>query len=312
VKSEALVVARPSAPTASVAVRPRSRRLGWRGWLFVAPYAALLVLFGIVPVVLALGQSFVQDGWNSSGVGFDNFIRIFDDFRFWPALLNVLAFLAIWLPTMVAGTIFFALLLHERLNRFGSVMRFVYFMPTVVSGAASVVVWYFMLQPSLSPFGPALRAMGLESGADVFQDQNLVLIFATIAFVTGAGGWIVIMYGALQSLPADMLEAARIDGAGPVRIALSIKLPNIRKYVVYMFVLTYSAGLQIFVEPQLISAVTNAGGKWWSLNQLSFSYAFDEGSFGAASAISTMLLIVSAAGALVLIYRTNFFERSVD
>ena len=74
-----------------------------------------------------------------------------------------------------------------------------------------------------------------------------------IAFWTGAGGWIVVMYGALNTIPTELEEAARIDGAGPITIALRLKLPLIRKWVAYMAILSFATGTQLFVEPQLVN-----------------------------------------------------------
>ena len=79
-----------------------------------------------------------------------------------------------------------------------------------------------------------------------------------IAFWTGAGGWIVVMYGALNTIPHDLEEAARIDGAGPLTIALRLKLPLIRKWIAYMVILSFATGTQLFVEPQLVNRRASA------------------------------------------------------
>ena len=67
------------------------------------------------------------------------------------------------------------------------------------------------------------------------------------------------MFGALQAIPQDVLEAAKVDGAGAIRTAWSIKLPLVKKYIVYMLILCFAAALQIFVEPMLFYSITNAG-----------------------------------------------------
>jgi multiple sugar transport system permease protein len=137
-------------------------------------------------------------------------------------------------------------------------------------------------------------------------------MFALIAFTTGVGQWIVIMFGALQAVPHDVVEAARIDGAGSVRIALLIKLPLISKYIVYMIILCFASALQIFVEPSLFYSITNAGSNWWSLNQLGYAYAFEQGQFGQAATVSVVLLILSSVAALIFVLRSSFFQTEVD
>jgi multiple sugar transport system permease protein len=293
--------------------QPRRRGRDRFGWLFLAPYVVLLLAFGVGPTGYAIYESLVDERSTDRRLSLINYERTFADFRFWPAAENVGTFLLIWLPVMVVGVVVFALLLHGRLDRFSGVMRLLYFLPCAVTGAASVVLWYIMLQPQVSPFGPELRAMGITSGSQLFQTQNLALIFAVMAFSTGAGQWIVIMFGALQNVSTDVMEAARVDGCGPIRLAVAIKLPLVSKYVLYMVILCFASGVQIFVEPQLILAATRtAGSPWWSLNQLSYSFAFSSGDFGSAAAVSVILLGVCTVGAIALIFRTDFFRTEVD
>lgn len=277
------------------------------GMVFVAPYLLLLLAFGIGPALYSILLSFV-DG-QTGGIGGANYAKVLADFRFWPAVGNVLLYLAIWLPIMVFGVLLFALLLHHRPSRLGGAMRLLYFLPGAVTGSASVLLWYCMLEPSLSPFRSALNAMGLETGSQVFQNRNLAIIFALIAFTTGVGQWIIIMYGALQNIPEELSESAAIDGAGPLRTALQIKLPMVSKYVLYMVILSLANGLQLFVEPQLIYNITkSAGSPWWSLNQLGYAEAFQRGDFGASAVISLALLVICVLAGLLMIFKTDFFS----
>ncbi|MEY3028933.1 MAG: hypothetical protein RL198_330, partial [Actinomycetota bacterium] len=148
-------------------------------------------------------------------------------------------------------------------------------------------------------------------GVKVFNQTNLVWVFALMAFFTGAGNWIVIQYGSLQSIPDEILEAAKIDGANALQTALRIKLPLIRKYLIYMAILTFAAGLQIFVEPYLISSSVYPGlARDWSLNQISYSLAFTGANMGSATALSLMLLLVCVILALFVIFRTDFFDEA--
>ena len=281
------------------------------GWSFSTPYVAFLLVFGIVPAAYAIIVS-LQPALNPGALSFANYGAVFTDFRFLPALVNVLTFMVIWIPVMVLGTLVLALLLHERISRAAGVLRLVYFLPGAVTGSAAVLLWYFMLNPTTSPFAGALNAIGLHKSDDVFTPSNLALIFALVAFITGVGQWILIMFGALQSISQDVLEAARIDGAGAIRTALSIKLPLIGKYVSYMVILSFAAALQVFIEPQLFYGITAAGSNYWSLNQLSYTFAFQQGDFGMSATVSVVLLVLSAAAAVVLVFKTNFFQTEVD
>jgi multiple sugar transport system permease protein len=279
---------------------------------FSTPYVALLLAFGILPTAYAIYESFADLQGGRRGFDLSNYISVVTDFRFWPAVGNVMTFLVIWIPVMLVGCLVFALLLHERAGRVSSALRLVYFLPGAVTGSAAVLLWFFMLNPDLSPFAPILHAMGAQSTNDVFTNGNLPFIFATLAFMTGVGSWIVIMYGAFQAIDLDVIEAARVDGAGPVRIALSIKLPLIAKYIVYMLILCFAGAVQIFVEPSLFYGITGAGSAWWSLNQLGYTFAFQQGEFGQAATVSIILLVVSVVLALIFVQRSRFFQTEAD
>jgi len=118
------------------------------------------------------------------------------------------------------------------------------------------------------------------------------------------------MYGALNTIPTDLEEAARIDGAGPIGIALRLKVPLIRKWIAYMVILSFATGTQLFVEPQLVSLAS-----WgmipdsWSPNQLSYQYAFQSGDFNGAAALSVDLLVLGLACAALVVFRTGLFDR---
>jgi multiple sugar transport system permease protein len=287
----------------------RSRGLhGWRGFAFVAPYLALLVLFGILPMLYALGLAFTREGGGWAGL--HNFTDTARDYRFKPALVHVLLYTSVWLSLLIVFVVALALLLHGRASRASSTFRFLYYMPGALAGAASVLVWLFMLDPSVSP-GSFLVHHVLR--ADLFVESiapgKLPFIFAMIAFWTGAGGWVVVLYGALNTIPQDLEDAARIDGAGPVTLALRVKLPLVRKWVAYMTILSFATGTQLFVEPQLVNqASLGMVPDTWSSNQLGYQLAFRYADFNAAAAISVDLLIVGLLAAAVIISRTGLFK----
>lgn len=137
---------------------------------------------------------------------------------------------------------------------------------------------------------------------------HLAAIFAVIAFWSGAGSWIVVMYGALTTIPAEVLELAKIDGLGPWRTAIAIKVPLIRRWIGYMLIGAFAAGTQLFAEPQLISEAT--GGvlnQTWSPNQVAYNLSFHLGNFNYAAAISIDLLAVALISAAIILRRSGLF-----
>jgi len=280
------------------------------GLLMFLPYLVLLVMFAIVPIVMAASVSMEKSMTNPDGL-FGNYLFVLQDFRFLPAVINVSLFLLIYLPAMLIVVAGLSLLLDSIQSRYTVPLRLAYLVPAGITGSVAILVWYFMLEPTYSPFAPIFAEFGWTQGTDIFNASNLIYIFALMTFFTGAGNWIVIQYGSLQSIPDDVLEAARIDGANAFQTAFQIKLPLIRKYLIYMLILVMAAGLQIFVEPYLISSSVYPGiAKDWSLNQLGYTLAFLGSNLGAATALSLMLLIVMVVLALIVIFRTDFFDEA--
>jgi multiple sugar transport system permease protein len=291
---------------AGAARRRRPRAL--HGLPFVLPYLPFLVVFGIAPTIYALDLAVtnVNGGW----VGFHNFVRTYHDFRFIPAFKHILLYTSVWLAALMILVVGLALLLHGRANRVSATFRFLYYMPGALAGAASVLVWLFMLDPTVSPGAFLLRdVLGAHIFAQSIAPGNLPYVFAMIAFWTGAGGWIVVMYGALNTIPHELEEAARIDGAGPIAIALRVKIPLIRKWIAYMLVLSFATGTQLFVEPEIVQhASFGLVPDTWSANQLAYQLAFRYADFNAAAAIAVDLLVIGLVGAVLVVTRSGLFR----
>ena len=282
-------------------MRPRKS-----GYLFIAPYVALLIVAGIYPVGYAVNLAVTSVTAHFSG--FTNFIRTWQNSEFLPALEHIGIFLAIWLPALVVLVVGLSLILHSLDRRVSAAFRFVFYLPAALAGSASVMLWLFMLQPGVSPWSFVLKGLGFGTLGASLSSANLPAIFAVIAFWSGAGSWIVVMYGALATIPPDVLEMAKLDGAGPWRTALLIKLPLIKKWIAYMVIGAFAAGTQLFAEPQLISEAT--GGvlnQAWSPNQLAYDMSFRLGNFNYAAAVSIDLLAVTLISAAVILLRSGLF-----
>jgi multiple sugar transport system permease protein len=278
------------------------------GHLFVSGYTVLLVLFGIVPVVYSLYLALTKPAGGFAGFG--NFIQTAEDYRFLPAIEHVAAYIGLWLVSLTVLVTLLALVVHRlAARRTKTFIRFAYYVPGALAGASSVLLWLFVLNPSVSPVSLLLKWTGNGQFGQVIQPSHLPLIFTVIAFWTGAGGWILVLYGALNTIPADVLEAATVDGAGPVRTAWRVQLPMIGKWITYMLILSLAAGTQLFVEPQLLSQSSfGVVSNYYSANQLAYQYAFNQNNFNGAAAISIDLLVVALICATVLIARGRLFR----
>jgi len=279
-----------------------------RGALFVVPYLPFLIVFGILPMIYALYLAVTTDAGAFAGIS--NFTRTIRDYRFLPAFQHILLYTSVWLGSLIVIVVGLALLLHGRANRVSTTFRFLFYIPGALAGASSVLVWLFMLDPSVSPGSFLVRhVLGANLFVESIAPARLPFVFAMIAFWTGAGGWIVVMYGALNTIPHELEEAARMDGAGPITIAFRLKLPMIRKWVAYMTILSFATGTQLFVEPQLVNqASLGLVPDTWSSNQLAFQMAFRYGDFNGAAAVSIDLIIIGLVAAVLIVKRTGLFK----
>ncbi|MFJ4036942.1 carbohydrate ABC transporter permease [Microbacterium sp. NPDC090007] len=277
-------------------------------YLMVSGYVLLLLAFGVFPTLYAGFLAFTRDG---AFVWFANFQRVIADYRFLPAVGHVAAFIAIWLSSLLVLVVILAVIVHAiRVRWLSSTARFIFYIPGALAGASSVLLWLFMLDPTVSPVSGFLRLLGFDTFVDVVGEPNLPVVFAVIAFWAGAGGWIVIMYGALNNISVEVMEAARIDGAGPIATAWHIQIPLLRKWISYMAVMSLAAGTQLFVEPRVLSqASKGVVGLDYSLNQVAYLYAFRQNDFNGSAAISLLLLVVAAGLAAFFVFRGGLFER---
>ena len=278
-------------------------------YVFSSGYVLLLLVFGVLPMVYALYLSFTKSG---QFVGLDNYVKAVGDFRFLPAVQHVAAFLVIWVVTLTVLVTLLALIVHAvRVRWLSSTTRFLFFIPGAFAGAASVMLWLFLLNPSVSPVSFVLKWFGYTNFVQAIDLNNLPLIFTVIAFWTGAGAWIIIMYAALHNISNEIMEAARCDGAGAIKTAWYIQLPLIRKWIAYMVVISVAVGTQLFAEPKILAqASRNQIPKHYSLNQLAYVTAFGpQADFNSSAAISMMLLVVAAGLAAFFVFRGGLFDR---
>ena len=310
-----------SLPSLPLANQPRvasssRRRRQLTAYLFVLPYVLVMLAFGIGPGLYALLISFADF---SLGVpryfaaGFSNYLAVFKDYRFTFTSANIGEFLVISVPLGIAMVVILAILLQMRPGRLTTALRTLYFMSGAVTGPVLVLVMIFMLDPSISPFQALLKGMGFKLLNDVVYADSLPVLFTLVGFFSGAGMWIAIQYGALEAIPTEVIEAATIDGANAWQKAVLIKFPLIRPYIIYQFILIFAGNVQLFVEPQILGGGNNLGvggnvPAVWSSNQLAYNFAFELGNFGAASALSLMLLAIGLGAAYLIIRWTGFFN----
>ncbi|HUL67897.1 MAG TPA: sugar ABC transporter permease [Burkholderiaceae bacterium] len=263
------------------------------GWIFVAPALAAIAVFFVVPVVGALAMSFTDfdiyalaDLRNLRFVGFDNYVNLLQTPLFWQALLNTLYFVLVGVPLSIVASLGAALLLHSRLTRFKAFYRTALFAPVVTTLVAVAVVWRYLLHARYGLLNYALGAFGIAP-IDWLGDPHWAMPAIILLSVWKNFGYnMIILLAALQAVPTELYEAARIDGANAWRQLRDVTLPALAPVLLMVSILTMAGHFQLFAEPYVMTQggpaqrtitvlylMYEEGFKWWSLGSAS-SVAF--------------------------------------
>ncbi|MGO4535016.1 carbohydrate ABC transporter permease [Leifsonia sp. 2MCAF36] len=269
-----------------------------------------MAAFGVVPAGYAIYESFVVTSPYGAPTFslIQNFADVLGDYRLPQSSLHVIEYLLVWLPVLLVVVFALALLMDAKRTRFALLTRFVVYVPGAVTGAAAALLWLFMFSPAVSPIGPLIELFTPQGGS-FLSDQTLVIVLAVMGVSAGAGGWIVVVYGALTNIPEEIIESATLDGASAWQSVWHIKLPLIRSYLAFILIVSTAQGFQVFVEPTVLGAgAPGQVSNTWSINQLVFNYATTQANYGRASALSIILLAVCIALAVLVITRTKFYS----
>lgn len=227
--------------------------------LFVAPFGLLFVLFYLAPITYALYQSFLKvERQGTFGKakevfgGFTQYIAVFQNGPFWESIGRVFLFGVVQVPVMLGLALLFALLLDSPLVRGKKFFRLAFFVPYAVLGVIAAIMWGFLYSPNLSPFTQVTSNIN-------FLSADLVLwAMANVVTWVFVGYNMLIIYSALLSIPTEIYEAARLDGAGQLRIALSIKIPLVIPAIVMTAIFSIIGTLQLLAEPQVFRTFSSA------------------------------------------------------
>lgn len=304
----------------TTARRQRRNSLGRRetvgAWTLMFPYIVLLLIGGIIPIAYALYISFQQSPTllqpNLTGFGgIQAYVKAVTDFRFVQSFEDIFSVLIIWMPIMIVAIVGLALLVHASPGRFGSIMRFIYYIPGALGGVANLMLWVYLLNPAQSPISGFLQGLGFTTIKQVVATEgDLPVILSAMLLLQGLGQWVVTVNGGLNSIPDDVLEAASLDGANAWQLAWRVKLPMIRQWIGYAALLNLAYGFQLFLEPYLLNQVASGAlPSEYSPTQLGYWFAFVGNDFPAAAAMSVIIVIITLAIGLVVVFRSGLFSK---
>ncbi|SDZ56197.1 carbohydrate ABC transporter permease [Herbiconiux ginsengi] len=283
-------------PTPTVAVVRRRQPLGRRRLLavigFTAPFVVLFALLYVAPVLYAFVQSFFKvyraSTYEAPSVvfaGLEQYATALSSDVFWTGLGRVLLLLVIQVPITIGLATLFALLLDSPVVKGRKFFRLAFFAPYAVPSVIAAIMWGFFYAPTLSPV-PAL-ATGID-----FLGSAVLLAIGNILTWTVAGFNMLIIYSSLQSIPQEVYEAARIDGASETRIAWSIKVPLISPAIVLGTVFSIIGAFQLFNEPTVLRALSNGITSTFTPNMLIFNTSATP-DYNLAAAYSVVLALIT-------------------
>ncbi|MGY4398127.1 multiple sugar transport system permease protein [Sphingomonas sp. UYAg733] len=254
-------------------------------WIFVAPALVALGLFFFLPVVAALVLSFTDfdiyslaDIRNLRFVGLDNYLTLLKTPLFWKALGNTLYFVVLGVPLSIALSLGAALLINSKLARFKGLFRTIYFAPVVTTLVAVAVIWRYLLHTKYGLINWGLGGLGIDP-VDWLGDPNWAMPAIVIFAVWKNFGYnMIILLAGLQTIPEELYEAAKIDGAGRWAQFRHVTLPALAPVMLVVSILTMAGYFQLFAEPYMMTQggpvestvsvlyfMFEQGFKWWNL-----------------------------------------------
>jgi multiple sugar transport system permease protein len=266
-------------------------------WWFVAPALLVIAVFFVLPVLAALVISFTDfdlyalaDLRNLRFVHIRNYVRLLETPLFWQAFGNTLYFVVVGVPLSIAASLGAALLLGSPLARMKSFFRTALFAPVVTTLVAVAVIWRYLLSTRYGMINYALGQLGVGP-IDWLGDPHWAMPAIILFAVWKSFGYnMVILLAGLQSIPADLYEAARVDGASALQRFAQVTLPMMAPILAVVSILTVAGYFQLFAEPYVM---TQGGPLQSTVSVLYFMYeeGFKWWNLGSASAVAFLLFL---------------------
>lgn len=284
----------------------------WVPYSYVAPFYILFLVFMAFPIVFTLYLSFHSwDGLSSMRfTGLDNLVRIVRDPVFWTALYNTLFIGIVAHIPMLSFALIVAFILDSGFIRFRHFFRTIYFLPVVASSVAISLVFMNVFGFRGGLINLVIMAFGGERIHWLGGQGEWVRTVIMTVFIWRWVGWNMVIYLAgLQSIPNELYDSARIDGAGWPQVLRHISLPLIKPVVLFSFVLSVVGTFTLFDEPFVLAGV-EGGPNRMGLTLMVYLYrnAFRFSRFGYASSIALVIMILTI---VVAVMNIRFFREKV-
>ncbi|MGW0761629.1 carbohydrate ABC transporter permease [Streptomyces sp. NPDC002814] len=292
----------------------RSQR--WKGAAFTVPFQLGFVFLYLLPIGYAVYQSLYREQQSGLGLGgateqfagFDNYRQGLTDSAFMGSVLRVVLFACVQIPVMLLISLALALLLDALTSKVAGRFRIVLLVPYMIPGVVAAIVWINLYSPEVGPLTPLGELFGFDW--NFFAPSMVWPAIGNLLTWHGIGYNMVIIYSALQGVPRELFEAARLDGASEWRIARSIKIPFVRGALVLTGMLSIIQMLQIFNEPALFRNVTpQTVSDTFTPIMIIYNQAFNAGNYHYAATLSVLLALILGVASFLFYKLTS---REVD
>ena len=283
-------------------------------YLYMLPGCAMVLVFVYIPVIANCVYSFFRLSSYSAGmkfVGLDNYIRFFHNESLGIMLRNNLLYCVISLIVQVGFGTVIALLLESKLasSRFRNAFRNIYYIPALISLTAVGLMFTFIYEPNLGLLNSAFKALGLTSMTQSWLGDSKIAIYCIIAMSQWqyTGYITLLMVVAFQNVSPDYIEAASIDGAGPVRRAISVVLPLAKEQLLVCSIITVIGAFKLFTEVYS----TTAGGPGNSTQVLGlflYQNAFLHDDLGMAAVTGVFIFVITMVLSIIQLKVTRSGE----
>lgn len=282
-----------------------AKREAAAGYFFITPWVIGFLLLTLGPMVASLYFSFTEyDVINPPRwVGLNNYSRMLNDGLFWQSIGVTLKFAALSLPSSLVLGFVLALLLNQKLPGI-KIWRTIFFLPSVLSGVAVTLLWLMLFNPELGVVNKLLEQIGIK-GPGWLQDPDWAVPSLAIMALWGVGQNMIIYLAGLQGVPADLYDAAKVDGANGFQQFRYITIPMMTPVLFYNLVLGLIATFNYFT--QVYVATNGSGGPARSTlfyNLYLFQNAFRYNEMGYASAMAWVLFVI-VLSLTALVFRSS-------
>lgn len=297
-------------------IKARRRRNAFFGWAFLTPFILFFLVSFLIPIVVSVRSSLFRLTSSGGGlygggekvekfVGLANFNEVIHNANFWNGIGRVLLFGVFQIPIMIIAALALALLLDSLLVRRVGFYRLAYFIPYAVPGIVAALVWMYLYNPT---FGPVSMLFG---GVNFFDKSIILASMANMTTWTFTGYNMLIFLAALQAIPTDLYEAARLDGASEWKIVWKIKIPMVRSAALLAVLLSIIGTVQLFNEPTTMATHATWMGQDYTPMMMAYNSMLGTVSPsgpGPANAVSLMMALI--AGLLAVVYA--LLQRKAD